>query len=219
MGFTCRSRNDRDVCLINYAACTSDRDCGGEAVCQLVPPEGPDDLGGRCRPPVPDGLPLGGDCRDPAHRCSSGLCLGGERCTTLCQTGAECGAGFVCALRPIVLGSGEVVDTGFCLAACGGDADCAVPDDGYLCQYGPLTGGAGIVGYCDRPFTGEPVGASCDTRADPPRRCDHRYCEGPEGERYCTQGCVEAGDCPAGWGCEDTPILGTDFSFGLCHRP
>ncbi|MCB9538359.1 MAG: hypothetical protein H6704_19080 [Myxococcales bacterium] len=218
VGLTCQTRQGESYCFRTFAPCDSDADCGAGENCQLVPPEGPADLGGRCRPGVPGGLPVGGDCRDPANRCASALCLAGERCTTLCQHTDECPVGYRCALTGIRLGNGDLVDIGFCLQGCGGDGDCDGPH-GHVCQYGPLVEGTGIVGYCDPPANGAPVGSPCDLQANPPMRCDHRYCQGPEGDRYCTQGCALDDDCPGGWSCVDNPVAGTDFSFGICRRP
>ncbi len=218
-GTRCEALRGRMRCVRAFEGCQTDRDCPDAADgCRLVPAGAPDELGAECRPLEAEGLGLGDDCSGEAGRCAGGMCLAGvQRCTRLCVTPEECDPGFVCALTPFFLGNGDVLDLGFCLEACGGDADCGAPE-GRLCQYGLQPDRAAIVGYCDTPFEGAAPGEPCDLNADPPERCDHGYCITEGDAQYCSQGCAAAEDCLPNWRCIETQ-LGVGLSFGTCRRP
>ncbi len=218
-GTVCSDVRGRMVCARGFDDCLTARDCpAADESCRLVPPDGPDELGAECRPLDPEGLDLGADCSGEGARCGTGMCLAGvQRCTALCATPEECAAGFDCALTPFFLGNGEVLDLGFCLESCGGDADCSAPAN-RVCQYGLQPDRMAVVGYCDAPFDGAAPGELCDLNADPPERCDHGYCITEGDEMYCSQGCADADDCLPNWRCEETQ-LGNGLSFGTCRRP
>ena len=218
-GTSCDEVRGRMVCARGFDDCLTDRDCpDADLGCRLVPPEAPDELGAECRPLDRAGLGLGADCSGEGASCANGMCLAGvARCTSLCVTPEECPAGFSCALTPFFLGDGEILDLGFCLESCGGDDDCSLPAN-RLCQYGLQADRMAVVGYCDAPFDGAAPGEPCDLNADPPARCDHGYCITEGDDRFCSQGCADAGDCLPNWRCEETP-LGQGLSFGTCRRP
>ncbi len=220
-GTSCQRRFGLDVCALAFPDCLSQRDCVEPGtVCHLVPPKGPDDLGAECRPEAAGGLPLGADCGERGATCTSRVCLAATHvCSSLCQSNEECGEGFVCALTPFRLESGDLVDVGFCLQSCGGDDDCAGAPGDTVCQYGLRVDRAAYVGYCDPPVEGGGApGDACDLNSDPPRRCDHYFCADDDAGSYCSQGCADAGDCPDGWRCEALPA-GGDRVLPLCLRP
>ncbi len=206
-GLHCAAIAGRDVCVVNYAPCQSESDCGGDAHCMLA-------LAGgarlECRPPIAGGRPVGercaahGDC--VTWRCDESV----RRCSSLCVRDAECGEGSTCARY--VLRAGDV-SVGGCFARCVRDADCP---DGEVCHYDRVDDGTRAGGFCDAPPPDAVgVGEACAA----PDECDHWWCRGGG---YCSKGCGDAADCPAGWTCVPTNVRYPDETVvvtPLCQRP
>ena len=222
-GFTCRALGQSQVCRRDYPLCTADATCAAGEHCMLVGgAQDPTRLSAECRPALADGLPVDADCSAANATCASGLCLGPmDRCSQLCDTSASCGAGVACIRTPFTLSDGSQVDVGLCIAACHGDAECDLAGTGRVCQYDMGMTGEGILGHCDAPRQGAPVGQPCDLGAMPPLTCDHGYCRRDAVGRYCTQGCGVDADCPAAWHCQPSNFNTPDgpATIGICTRP
>ena len=217
-GLTCETRGPWTVCAQAYPPCQSDRDCAAGQSCMVTPAPEPGVFGGQCRPRFADGLAPNADCgEDVEQRCASGLCMSGPNiCSSLCQTPGECADGQVCSATPFSLGNGERLDLGLCLRECTRDAHCDNPD--LRCQYGRQADGARLVSYCDLPYPGAAVGEPCDPLDNPPRTCDHGFCNFRGGEGYCSAGCVSNDDCLPNWQCIER-AYGANYRISLCEPP
>jgi hypothetical protein len=145
-----------------------------------------------------------GDCA--AWRCDESA----RRCSSVCVSDAECGEGRTCARYVLRVGD---LSVGSCFARCVRDADCPA---GEVCHYDRVNDGTTAGGFCDAP---PPDAVGAGEPCASPDECDHWWCRGGG---YCSLGCGDDADCPAGWTCERTGVRFGDGAVvvtPLCRRP
>ena len=214
-GYRCEVRDQQTVCTRIYptcetpcpgAGCILNCGCPAGTACTLGPRRDPTRIVRECRPPVPNGRPVGAPCSpDRFDECDTGYCSPATgRCSRACCAQADCGPDTVCVLSPFRTRSNERLEVGLCLTACTGDAECADVEGDPICRYRGDPEEMEYRGACTQAnFEGVSLGDACQAGQE----CRHGLCYVlDDGAGYCIRGCANEADCPEDWRCNETRI-------------
>ncbi|MBI5548050.1 MAG: hypothetical protein HY901_29570 [Deltaproteobacteria bacterium] len=202
------------LCLV--APCASSQGCDPGEICSDVR-QGGGGVESFCRRPHAGGSALGEACQSSAT-CESLLCPYFQVCSEVCSSDLDCSG----------IASGICVDTFFssssvvqaCAVGCSRSADCPLG----ACVFASDSVGDRVRFTCAPPHGADATGADCSTANHcAAGMCLSNYFNGQKVDSICTQPCITAADCPAGYGvCADVTVShssgGTQI-IQLCNHP
>lgn len=198
-------------------ACARAADCAEDGrVCGTLLNAPTPDL--YCALPFDEGGASGAPCEGALlgnPQCETGMCLAGltGECAEGCGEDDDCGEAQVCGV--VGFNDGELT-VGLCLSGCARPRDCRAEQVCALVNNVPADRRDLI---CQAPLGAAAVGAECESGRD----CESGLCLTVGQGAYCTVPCVEAEDCPDGFGaCDEVtsprPTSGEPQAFRMCRQ-
>lgn len=183
---------DFHVCVV--APCTSSSQCDPGEVCSEIKSSA-GQMDAFCRQKQGAGALLGGACQTSAD-CVSQLCPDGLLiCTEVCNGDLDCAAspGAICV--DVYRTSTDYVQA--CVPGCSRASDCP---SGKACAIDSDSAGDRVRFTCQVPGGPDTTGADCSQQNKcATSLCLTNYLNGQKVDSICTQPCVTAADCPAGF--------------------
>ena len=97
--------------------CRRNGDCTGGEVCIFAGIKADKTAETLCGVPLPGGVTNIGDVCSDTRFCANSFCLDEGKCSAVCTTAADCGAGFSCSQYQVTISTkGEKISVSACLA-------------------------------------------------------------------------------------------------------